>query len=257
MRSILAPRNRPVLDQFAFSNVVVAFDYDGTLAPIVDAPERAAMRPRTGQLLAALAELYPCIVISGRAESDTRSRLRGIRLRGVIGNHGVEAWKGVNGFEYEVRRWRPLLDRQLAGHPGVTLEDKTYSIAIHYRRSRAKRQARAAALRAASRLGAVRIVGGKQVVNVLPRNAPNKGDALERERERLSCDTAIYVGDDETDEDVFALDQPGRLLTIRVGAKRMSRADYCIRDQRQIDRLIASLAELRRRLRPSRARARG
>jgi trehalose 6-phosphate phosphatase len=247
MRSILAPRNRPVLEQFAFSNVMVAFDYDGTLAPIVDAPERAAMRPRTRLLLKRLAELYACIVISGRAESDTRARLRGIRLGSVIGNHGVEAWKGVNGFACEVRHWRPLLDRQLAGHPGVTIEDKTYSIAIHYRRSRAKRRARAAALRAASALGAVRIVGGKQVINVLPRNAPHKGDALERERGRLGCDTAIYVGDDETDEDVFGLDQPGRLLTIRVGAKRTSRADYCIRNQTQIDRLIATLAELRRR----------
>jgi len=247
MRSILAARNRLVLEQFAFSNVVVAFDYDGTLAPIVDVPERAAMRPRTGLLLKRLAELYPCIVISGRAESDTRARLCGIRLGSVIGNHGVEAWKDENGFAHEVRRWRPLLDRQLEDHPGVAIEDKTYSIAIHYRRSRAKRRARAAALRAATLLGAVRIIGGKQVINILPRNAPHKGDALERERERLGCDTAMYVGDDETDEDVFGLDQPGRLLTIRVGAKRTSRADYCIRNQRQIDRLIATLAELRRR----------
>jgi trehalose 6-phosphate phosphatase len=255
MRSILAPLNRPVLEQFAFSNVVVAFDYDGTLAPIVDAPEKAAMRPRTELLLKRLAELYPCIVISGRAESDTRARLRGIRLRSVIGNHGVEAWKGMNGFASEVRRWRPLLDRQLAGHPGVTIEDKTYSIAIHYRRSRAKRRVRAAALRAASLLGAVRIVGGKQVINLLPRNAPHKGDALERERKRLGCDTAIYVGDDETDEDVLGLDQPGRLLTIRVGAKRTSRADFCVRDQRQIDRLIATLVEGRRRTQIPRASA--
>jgi hypothetical protein len=53
------------------------------------------------------------------------------------------------------------------------------------------------------------------------------------------------VGDDDTDEDVFRLDQPGRLLTIRVGAKRASHAAYCIRDQRQIDVLIGALCALR------------
>jgi trehalose-6-phosphatase len=79
-----------------------------------------------------------------------------------------------------------------------------------------KKLARAAILEAAASLGDVRIVGGKQVVNLLPKGAPDKGKALERERERLCCDTAIYVGDDETDEDVFALDQPTRLLSIRV-----------------------------------------
>ena len=74
------------------------------------------------------------------------------------------------------------------------------------------------------RLGPVRLVGGKHVVNLLPAGAPHKGLALERARARLGCDTAIYVGDDETDEDVFALDQPGRLLAIRVGRKPSSSA---------------------------------
>jgi trehalose 6-phosphate phosphatase len=246
MMNILSAGNREVLVQFAFSNVLIAFDFDGTLAPIVADPERAAMRPRTRKLLHGLAELYPCAVISGRANSDTRARLDGVRVRGVIGNHGAEP-RAVNGFTHEVRRWRRLLDAELSGHPGVAIEVKACSIAIHYRRSRQKRRAREAALRAAARLGAVRIIGGKQVVNLVPLGAPDKGDALERERERLRCDTAIYVGDDDTDEDVFRLDQPGRLLTIRVGAKQTSQAAYCIRDQRQIDVLIRVLASLRAR----------
>jgi trehalose 6-phosphate phosphatase len=244
MKNILSPGNREVLVQFAFSNVLIAFDFDGTLAPIVADPERAAMRPRTRMLLRGLAEIYPCVVISGRANSDTRARLDGIGVCGVIGNHGAEA-RALNGFALEVRRWRRLLEARLSAHRGVTIEDKAYSIAIHYRRSRQKREAREAALEAAASLGAVRIIGGKQVVNLVPVGAPDKGDALERERERLRCDTAIYVGDDDTDEDVFRLDQPGRLLTIRVGAKQTSRAAYCIRDQRQIDVLIRMLSNLR------------
>jgi trehalose 6-phosphate phosphatase len=245
MRNILTPGNRQVLEQFAFSNVLIAFDFDGTLAPIVSDPESAAMRPRTRELLEVLAKQYPCVVISGRGQADTRERLNGIGVRGVIGNHGAESRRGLNGFAHEIRRWRPLLEAELTGQQGVMIEDKTHSIAIHYRRSRQKRRAREAALRAAASLGPIRILGGKQVVNLLPHGAPHKGDALERERERLRCDTAIYVGDDETDEDVFQLDQPGRLLTIRVGAKQASQAAYCIRDQRQIDPLIAALSALR------------
>ena len=109
---------------------------------------------------------------------------------------------------------------------GRRIEDKGFSIAVHYRQSREKKNALAAILEAAARLGNVRVIGGKQVVNILPDGAPHKGIALERERERLRCDTAIYVGDDETDEDVFALDQPGRLLAIRVGAASASQAPY-------------------------------
>ena len=77
--------------------------------------------------------------------------------------------------------------------------------------------ARRAVLTAARSLEDARLVGGKLVVNLLVPDAPHKGLALERERARSACDTVIYVGDDETDEDVFQLDRPGQLLSIRVG----------------------------------------
>ena len=64
----------------------------------------------------------------------------------------------------------------------------------------------------------------------------------------------MYVGDDETDEDVFALDQPGQLLTVRVGPKRSSSAAYYIRTQAEVDRLLGSLLAFRPR--PGRDRAR-
>ena len=89
--------------------------------------------------------------------------------------------------------------------------------------------------------GDVRLIRGKQVVNLLPRDAPHKGIALEKARARVGCDTAVYVGDDETDEDVFGLDRPGRLLTVRVGRKRDSLASYFLRDQSEIDRLLIAL----------------
>jgi trehalose 6-phosphate phosphatase len=245
MRGILSSGGRTVLEQFAWSNVLVAFDYDGTLAPIISDRNRASMRPKTRARLAALCALYPVIVISGRAQADVRERLKGIGVRDVVGNHGIEPWQATGQVMKEVKRWQPVLSQRLASLRGVQIEDKGFSIAVHYRQSREKRRARAAILMACAALGDVRVIGGKQVVNILPNGAPHKGLALERERNQLGCDTAIYVGDDETDEDVFTLNQPGRLLTIRVGAKRASMADYCIRNQRDIDTLIHTLLDLR------------
>lgn len=243
MRHILARANREVLQQFACSRVLLAFDYDGTLAPIVADPEAAAMRPSTRGLLTEVARRYPCVVISGRARADARRKLGGVGAVEVIGNHGIEPWQSSRESLLAVRRWQPLLTRRLASVQGVVIEDKVYSVAVHYRLSREKKKARAAIRQAAADLGAVRLIRGKLVVNILPVDAPHKGIALEKARARFGCDTAVYVGDDETDEDVFALDQPGRLLTIRVGEKRDSQAAYFLRNQAEIDRLLRALLD--------------
>jgi len=249
MRYLLARANRDVLEQFARSRTLLAFDYDGTLAPIVRDPQRAEMRPSTRRLLRAVARAYPCVVISGRSRADVRRLLRGVRLVEVLGNHGIEEPAGRRartGARREVRGWIRFLEPRLGGIPGVAIEDKGHSLSLHYRRAREKRRARAQILAAAAALDGAKLTGGKQVVNVLPAGAPGKGLALVRARERSGCDTAVYLGDDETDEDVFALDQPGQLLTARVGRKRSSAAAYYIRRQAEVDRLLRGLLRLRR-----------
>ncbi|MBK6847208.1 MAG: trehalose-phosphatase [Proteobacteria bacterium] len=225
--------------------MLLAFDYDGTLAPIVSDPDRALMRATTRRLLRELAKLYPCIAISGRAQRDALRLLRGVGMREIVGNHGMEPWHASDGLAQLVAGWVPLLQERLAGLPGVKVEDKGFSVAVHYRRSRAKKVARSAILEAAGALGDARIIGGKLVVNILPQGAPHKGIALLRERQRLECDTALFVGDDETDEDVFSIHQPGRLLSIRVGRRTSSAADYYITSQRDIDELLRALLVLR------------
>lgn len=248
MKDILASRQKGVIEPFAWSQTLLAFDFDGTLAPIVDRPDEAKMRPTTRNLLKHVAELYPCIVISGRALPDVSARVEGLGLRGVVGNHGVEPWRATRQIHRRVREWRPLFEAALANEGGVEIEDKTYSLAIHYRRSRSKKHVRTIIESLAATLTEIRVIGGIEVVNLVPADAPHKGIALERERARLRCDTAIYVGDDVTDEDVFALDQPGRLLTIRVGRKLTSSADYYVRSQAEIDRLLRNLLSLREKL---------
>jgi trehalose 6-phosphate phosphatase len=234
-----------LLEMFAWSNVLLAFDYDGTLAPLVHAPERATMRASTRRLLTRASKLYPCVVITGRAQADALGRLRNIEVCRVVGNHGAEPSPHAKSMRRRVQQWLPVLKARLSRRQGVVIEDKGFSVAVHYRQARKRNSTRRAVLSAARSLKDVRLVGGKLAINFLVPNAPHKGLALERERSHFACDTVIYVGDDETDEDVFQLDRPGQLLSVRVGRRRTSAAPYYIRNQAEIDRLLETLVALR------------
>ncbi len=78
-------------------------------------------------------------------------------------------------------------------------------------------------------LSDVRTVGGAKAINLLPRGGADKGVAVQQARRMFACDTVIYVGDDDTDEDAFASAPPDRLLSIRVGARGATQARYRLR----------------------------
>jgi trehalose 6-phosphate phosphatase len=245
MRDLLSSESAGVLAQLAWSRVLLAFDYDGTLAPIVADRSRARMRATTAELLAKLCRLYPCSVISGRSRADVARRVGVAQVKYVVGNHGIEPGAGTADLELDVLSVRTILERAVTRWQGVELEDKRYSLALHYRKSRQSRATREAILDAVANLPApMRVVSGKKVINLIPARAPNKGQALLRLRATEGADTALYVGDDICDEDVFALDQPGRLLSVRIGESPSSAAAYFLREQKDIDRLLAKLVKL-------------
>jgi trehalose 6-phosphate phosphatase len=246
MKDVLAEAQADALELLAWSNTLLAFDYDGTLAPIMDDPARALMRPDTRLLLAHLARLYPCIVISGRARRDAVRFVRGVPVFEVLGNHGIEPWERREDFAARVRGWLPRLASDLLGVRGVVIEDKGLSVSIHYRGAPDKRMARQRIRAAAALIEGARLIGGKCVLNLVPTGAPHKGTALEAARVRLGCDSALYVGDDETDEDVFRTRDP-RVVTVRVGRAARSRARFFVRSQRNVDTLLARLVALRQR----------
>lgn len=245
MTEILSPTGRAILEHFVRNKVLVALDFDGTLAPIVDEPDAAQMKPSTRGLLSALTEHFPCIVISGRAQPDILRRLHGVRIAEVIGNHGLEPWRYSAGLAAHVQRWVERLGPQVAALPGVELEDKVFSLAIHFRKSTDHRSVRHALIEMTTALDDVRLIGGKQVINLVPAGAPNKGDALLAARRRLGCDAAIYVGDDETDEDVFTLGADSGVLSIRVEPNAASAARYVLGAQQRIDELLRFLCDVR------------
>jgi trehalose 6-phosphate phosphatase len=245
MPSLLDKRHLPKLASFATSNVLVAFDFDGTLAPIVPTPSRARMRARTRRLLNAVARRYPCVVISGRALNDIEERLEGIPLWHVAGNHGMEPWERTESNARVVREWAWQLRKRFAPDRGIVVENKTYSLTIHYRRARTPQRARSMITAAVRSLGGAVAMQGNLAVNVLPKGAPHKGEALERLTRLLGCDAAIYVGDDGTDEPAFSAKHPQRLLSIRIGNGQRTRARYHLENQREIDKLLEVLSEIR------------
>ena len=245
MPHLLAKRHAPALAAFAARNVLAAFDYDGTLAPIAPDPKAAPMRPHTRRLLKAVAERYPCVVISGRRRDDLARCLGGIVVAHLAGNHGAEPWGKKASHAARIRKWRSQLEQQLSQFRGVVIEDKKYSLTIHFRHARPKRSAVAAIDVAVAALRGARAIPGKETVNLLPRGAVNKGHALERARRLLGCDLMLYVGDDDTDEDAFVRARAGRMMGIRVGQLRSSRATYHLKDQREIDVLLRRLISLR------------
>ncbi len=250
MRYLLAKENVDVLARFAWSKGVLAFDYDGTLAPIVADRDRAHMTARTRALLREACHLYPCAVISGRSSREVRQFLGDVPVKRVLGNHGMEPGHDLAEFKALMDKVRMRLESALSGRQGVEIENKTYSLSVHYRRARQRTQARLAVERVIAHLSmAVRTVPGKCVVNVLPLQAKTKGDALLAIREEEMADTALYFGDDDTDEDVFRLDEPGRLTTVRVGYSADSAASYYLRKQIEMDRVLRRLVAARNKVR--------
>lgn len=242
---ILTRRHLPALAQFAASNVLVAFDYDGTLAPIAPTPAAARMRLKTRRLLTRVAGRYPCVVLSGRPLDDLTRRLRRIPVWHLVGDHGFEPWGEKRKTSAYVREWVSQLRERLPARKGLVIEQKRHSVTVHYRNVRDKRQVLSILAEAVRDLHNVRVIGGAEALNLIPSGGPNKGVALQQARRVFACDTAIYVGDDDTDEDAFASAEADRLLSIRVGSKHPSVAHYRLRSQGDVDALLKVLLELR------------
>jgi trehalose 6-phosphate phosphatase len=172
--------------------------------------------------------------------------LKGVPVHLLAGNHGLEPWAEKIHYVEQVRNWVQELHARLQSCAGVVIEDKSYSLAIHYRRARNKGRARGAIMTALAGLRGARVIGGKQAVNLVPQGAPHKGTALELARRAFGCEAAVYVGDDDTDEDVFRLASRDSLLSIRVGLVGQSCARYRLRNQQQIDELLERLLSCRR-----------
>jgi trehalose-phosphatase len=217
IRDLASPLDRePELESLLHAKTPAVFlDYDGTLTPIVERPEQAKLTDDMRRTLARLADRVPVAVISGRDLDDVRAMvaLSGLELAGSHGfdivdlegrahQHGTEFLPALDQAERELG---PLLEPI----PGARVERKRFAIAVHYRGVADEHVAAVedAVNIVASRHPELRRTGGKKVFELRPGIEWDKGQAVIFLLGTLGLDRpdviAIYVGDDETDEDAF------------------------------------------------------
>ena len=251
MKDLLAPRQLTELKRLASTRSLLAFDFDGTLAPLVPDPALAVMQPSTRRLLTKVARLYPCAIISGRAQPLLVRLFAGVPVAHLIGNHGAE-WperdtpRRLARLASVVARWRALLGSSVTGLPGVFVEDKGYSLSLHYRFARRRAATLAQLEKIAAALPSCRAARGILTLNLMPDHSPNKGHALRRLMASSRAEMALFVGDDLTDEDAFALGSRIDLVAVRVRRSARSHAGYYLRSQESLDELLRVMWSLRR-----------
>jgi trehalose-phosphatase len=200
------------------SPLVLLLDVDGTLAPIAPRPEYASVPNDTRQILTDLAatENVRVVVISGRSAEDAR-RLVDVAGVWIIGNHGIEVAApgeaptvrdAVAGYADSIAEAASRATRIADSLPGAIVENKRWTLSIHYRLAHPSvvpsLTARIAAI--AKELG-LSLTGGKEVLELRPPVEIDKGTAailVVEELGALSHGASILcAGDDRTDEDMF------------------------------------------------------
>jgi trehalose 6-phosphate phosphatase len=244
MRHLFSRSSDGILAGLMHQQPLLGFDFDGTLAPLVERPSMARLEPTTAAKLARLAAAMPVVVISGRAVRDLAPRLEGIPLAGISGNHGLEPWGATPEVEHLVQGWAEALSRRFGHMPGLEIDNKRWSLTVDYRHVPDLSGTEKALASFARTLPQVRLLGGRHAdLNLAPAGEHHKGTALARHVTALGRGAVLYVGDDRTDEDAFGQPIAG-LMSVRVGQKAGSHAHFFLQEQPEIDPLLDALLAL-------------
>jgi alpha,alpha-trehalase len=231
-------------------------DYDGTLSPIAPRPEDALLPPATRDVLAALGARWQTAIISGRGLANLREMV-GLGEIIYVGNHGLEiegpAGSGMRrnlaeDFAPDVAAAGAELKTALDDVDGSLVEDKRYSLSVHYRLVVPEQVPAVEAAVDAAVAGHPRLEkrNGKKVFELRPKLEWDKGKAVRWLLQVIDDDGAgmlpIYVGDDLTDEDAFrelVEDGVGVLVSEE---PRETAATHRLRDTEEVRRFLARLA---------------
>lgn len=225
--------------------LLVAADVDGTLSPLVPRADQAALLPGAREAIDGLLRQGVAVaIVSGRGLADLRAQFDwpdGLRL---IGSHGLE-----DSATYEIvltaeerqhlQGVRMLSERASRAVAGTWVEEKVAGVAFHYRQATRASAGSLAAKRLEEqleRLDGVWVRRGHLVVEAAVRPA-TKAQAVEQLRADYGAATVVYLGDDETDEDVFRVLGPPH-ITVRVGPGE-SAAVYRLADPGEVVALLS------------------
>lgn len=245
-----------VAGELAGHRPAVFLDYDGTLTPIVSHPRQATLPGATREVLARLAALVPVAVVSGRDRAEVEE-IVGLPQLVYAGSHGFDI-SGPDGLR-EVRGSEvgptltaaaDELEEMTSGVAGAWVERKRFAVAVHFRDAPPDAGGRLREMvdRVAMRHQDLRVSGGKKVLELRPDLDWDKGRAVLWLLDVLDLThpevVPLYLGDDETDEDVFRVLRGRGGIGVVVGDEdRRSLARYLLRDTDQVREFLAWLAD--------------
>ncbi|MET4094871.1 trehalose-phosphatase [Arthrobacter sp. UYCu712] len=208
-------------------HLLVAMDFDGTMAPLVDHAKDSRPLPRAAAAFAALTELprTSTALISGRALDSLRATASPPEQTLLIGSHGAEVWMGPGSSRLELddaqrellADVRRVLTEIAEEAPGTLLEDKPAGVVLHTRLADddVAEDAVAAARAVLQDRPGVYLKTGNRVLETSVVNA-SKGDGIAFLRQATGATAVVFAGDDTTDEDALGRLVPGD-LGVKVG----------------------------------------
>ncbi len=236
-------------------------DYDGTLTPIVNDPDKAFLDDITREILKKVAEKWVVAVISGR---DLKTIQQFVKLDNLYfaGSHGFDI-AGPANLTLEMQKGKnflPVLDiaqdnlqKKLADIQGAAIERKKFSIAIHYRNvdQTLAQSVKHTVRQVQAEHDELRITEGKKVFELQPDIDWHKGRALVWLMEKLKLDRdryyPMYMGDDITDEDAFESLKPMGTSIVVKGSFHPTSADYVLENTRETAEFLKNLFEKKER----------
>jgi len=233
--------------------VLVALDFDGTLAPIVSRPDRVRVPEPTLRSLARAVRLRG-VRVAALSARPMRDLARYLPVRGVlrVAQYGLEGGddpgpRRLRAIASGVEALRRAIEPLAASVPGAWIEDKRLTVALHYRDVAPSR--RGALVRALSRVVAragrlgFHVERGRQVLDLVPRGY-DKGRAIRVLRRRVRPAVTFYFGDTAGDEPAFAA-LGSSDFAVRVGPGP-TQASYRVRGPEDVARFLRALARMRR-----------
>ena len=228
-------------------------DYDGTLRELCPTPAEAAPTAEIMELLRALAAdpKNTVVVVSGRDAATLTVWLGDLPLH-LIAEHGLAyrapggAWQSLSPAS-DASSWksrvREYMNHSVTAAPGSFIEEKSASLAWHYRvadqADAEKAQAELlVALKSLTRQAGLRVLNGNKVIEIQPGNI-SKGKNTYQWLGSPKADFMLAAGDDVTDEDLFA-SLPSHAWTIKIG-KQPSIARYRLESPAKLRAALSAL----------------
>ena len=263
-KEVALPKEEPIVNPYYGRSAKSAFvgekklvfflDYDGTLTPIVSRPDLAILSGQMREVVRALSNKYTTAIVSGRMRKDVQ-RLVDIEGLFYAGSHGFD----IEGPQFsmikpEVEKIVPIiaqiieqLNKKLGSIEGILIEDKKFSVGVHYRLADelVVPKVKAFCDDIIKNNSSLRLMEGKKVFEIMPAIDWNKGKAIRWIMQALKIEwsdtSVVYIGDDTTDEDAFRVVR-SRGTGILVSEKaKASTADYFLSNPQEVRRLFERL----------------